>query len=67
MQVLPTAPSPTVTHLINLDALIVMFKFVVLEDKDSPNESCGNAGSSWEVCDVHVEEERQGRERKKKG
>lgn len=38
MQVLPTAPSPTVTHLMNLEALIAVF----VAGRIKANGSCGN-------------------------
>ncbi|RZS28565.1 hypothetical protein BHM03_00062159, partial [Ensete ventricosum] len=45
MQVLPTAPSPTVTHFINLDALISS------SCPFPPQKSCLCPSSPWDACE----------------
>ncbi|CAA6665997.1 unnamed protein product [Spirodela intermedia] len=48
MHVLPTAPSPTVTHLINLVALIpLLFNTQIAEGKDNGDGLGGSSSQRW--------------------
>ena len=45
MQVFPTAPSPTVTHLMNLAVLILSFLLSLLPLKEKKSDEGGNSAA----------------------